>query len=88
MRRMQRLLFFFPGCVECPASVGGNIFCIKRLTSLSLCFGEASLEFGFAGLLSGSACACVRHCPMSSMKNSMESFVFPTEEQIPVLKHH
>lgn len=60
MRRPLFRFFFFRGCVECPASVGGNIFCIKRLTSPSLCFSEASLEFGFAVLLGGSACACVR----------------------------
>lgn len=64
MRRMRCLLFFFRGCVECPASVGGNLFSIKRLTSPSLCFGEASVEFGSTVLLSGSACACVRLCPM------------------------
>lgn len=66
MRRMRRrLLFFFRGCVECPASVGGNVFCIKRLTSPSLCFGEASLEFGFTVLLSGSVrvCAPLSHVP-------------------------
>lgn len=63
MRRMRCLLFFFRGCVECPASVGGNLFCIRRLTSPSLCFAETSLEFG-STVLSGSACARVRLCPM------------------------
>lgn len=74
---MQRLLFFFRGCVECPASVGGNVFCIKRLTSPSLCFGGASLEFGFAVLLGGSACACVRLCPMFPMKTSHGKLCVP-----------
>lgn len=77
MRRLQRLLVFFRGYVECPASVGGNIFCIKRLTSPSLCFGEASLEFGFAVLL----------CPMFPLQSSMEICVFSMEEQMTALEH-
>lgn len=78
---MQRLLFFFRGCVECPASVGGNIFCIKRLTSPSLCLVEASLEFDFAVLLSGSACTCVCYGGFHR-----KAFVFPSDKQMTVLK--